>query len=235
MSNIPTITTTEAPAPPANLNPVHQQATEEGGTATYTPSSAGAPASSSSSSGSGSKLPIEYTKFLPPIPEGVLPTWSIVIEFCDRCRWLHRATWVQTELFVTFGEKKDEPRSDHVQSITLLPMTKDETAGRFRVWVYGSKGAGGAQSTGPQSQVPNASRAICVYDRKIKGGFPELKELKQLIRDVISPNQSLGHSDHTQAPLEQGQKDQQGKSTKTTWATGHESNVGTASIAAAHD
>lgn len=173
MANIPQITTTEAPAPPANLNPLHAQATEAGGSATKAP----APSTAATSS---SKLPIEYTNFRPPIPEGALPSWSIVIEFCDRCRWYHRAAWTQTELFVTFGEKKDEEpakQGQSVQSITLLPMTRDETAGRFRVWLYGQRGPGGAASTGPQSSVTQGSRAICVYDRKVKGGFPELKEL----------------------------------------------------------
>lgn len=34
-----------------------------------------------------------------------------------------------------------------------------------------------------------------VFDRKIYGGFPEIKDLKQLVRDVVSPTKSLGHSD----------------------------------------
>jgi len=34
-----------------------------------------------------------------------------------------------------------------------------------------------------------------VYDRKDIGRFPEIKELKQLVRDVINPDKSLGHSD----------------------------------------
>lgn len=34
-----------------------------------------------------------------------------------------------------------------------------------------------------------------IYSRKEEGGFPELKVLKQLIRDHISPEKSLGHSD----------------------------------------
>jgi selenoprotein W-related protein len=34
-----------------------------------------------------------------------------------------------------------------------------------------------------------------VFDRKDYGGFPEIKELKQMIRDVVSPGRSLGHSD----------------------------------------
>ncbi|PVH25470.1 SelT/SelW/SelH family protein [Sphingobacterium corticibacter] len=34
-----------------------------------------------------------------------------------------------------------------------------------------------------------------VYDRKREGGFPEIKALKQLIRDEVNPEKSLGHSD----------------------------------------
>jgi selenoprotein W-related protein len=34
-----------------------------------------------------------------------------------------------------------------------------------------------------------------IFDRKIAGGFPEIKELKQLIRDKINPEKDLGHSD----------------------------------------
>jgi selenoprotein W-related protein len=34
-----------------------------------------------------------------------------------------------------------------------------------------------------------------VFDRKEYGGFPEIKELKQFVRDVVAPGKSLGHSD----------------------------------------
>ncbi len=34
-----------------------------------------------------------------------------------------------------------------------------------------------------------------VFDRKESGGFPEIKELKQLVRDIVSPGKNLGHSD----------------------------------------
>ncbi len=34
-----------------------------------------------------------------------------------------------------------------------------------------------------------------IYDRRKMGGFPEIKELKQLVRDVVAPQKSLGHSD----------------------------------------
>ena len=34
-----------------------------------------------------------------------------------------------------------------------------------------------------------------VWSRKAMNGFPEITILKQLVRDVIAPNKSLGHSD----------------------------------------
>ena len=34
-----------------------------------------------------------------------------------------------------------------------------------------------------------------LWSRKERGRFPELKELKQLIRDRIAPEKDLGHSD----------------------------------------
>ncbi|KAG9087648.1 hypothetical protein FRC06_002442 [Ceratobasidium sp. 370] len=84
---------------------------------------------------------------------------------------LHRATWVQTELFLTFLPPA-------LTSISLVPLNSSETGGRFRVWL----------ST-------NADPPLLVWDRKVEGGFPELKVLKQRIRDVIQPGTSLGHSD----------------------------------------
>ena len=34
-----------------------------------------------------------------------------------------------------------------------------------------------------------------VFDRKREGHFPEAKELKQIVRDIVCPERSLGHSD----------------------------------------
>ncbi|KAF4619109.1 hypothetical protein D9613_005592 [Agrocybe pediades] len=85
---------------------------------------------------------------------------------------LHRATWTQTELFLTFPPPA-------IGSITLIPLNRDETAGRFRVWL----------------SLPGTETPILAWDRKVEGGFPELKILKQRIRDHIQPGKSLGHSD----------------------------------------
>ena len=65
---------------------------------------------------------------------------------------LHRAQWVATELFLTFPPPE-------LASITVVPLTSDETAGRFRVWVF----------VDPSP--------VLAWDRKVEGGFPELKVL----------------------------------------------------------
>ncbi|MBL9034270.1 MAG: SelT/SelW/SelH family protein [Rhodospirillaceae bacterium] len=36
---------------------------------------------------------------------------------------------------------------------------------------------------------------VTIWSRKAEGRFPELKELKQRLRDVIAPERDLGHSD----------------------------------------
>ncbi|TFK76115.1 hypothetical protein BDN72DRAFT_831551 [Pluteus cervinus] len=100
-----------------------------------------------------------------------LSTPTLVIEFCDRCHWMHRANWLQLELFQTFPPQV-------LGCISLYPRNSDDTAGRFRVWLVGS----------------DDTRHL-VWDRKVEGGFPELKNLKQRIRDIIQPGRSLGHSD----------------------------------------
>jgi selenoprotein W-related protein len=35
-----------------------------------------------------------------------------------------------------------------------------------------------------------------IFDRKTYGGFPEIKYLKQLVRDEVHPGKDLGHSDN---------------------------------------
>jgi selenoprotein W-related protein len=36
---------------------------------------------------------------------------------------------------------------------------------------------------------------VVIFDRVKAGGFPEIKELKQSVRDIVNPEKSLGHSD----------------------------------------
>lgn len=60
--------------------------------------------------------------------------------------------------------------SEEIKSVTLLPS---ETGGRYTIFINDE----------------------IVFDRKDTGHFPEIKELKQLVRDVVNPAKSLGHSD----------------------------------------
>jgi len=39
-----------------------------------------------------------------------------------------------------------------------------------------------------------------VWERKRDGGFPDVKELKQRIRDIIEPHRDLGHLDRSSSP-----------------------------------
>jgi len=34
-----------------------------------------------------------------------------------------------------------------------------------------------------------------IWSRELDGGFPNIKQLKQLVRDEIAPDRNLGHSD----------------------------------------
>lgn len=60
--------------------------------------------------------------------------------------------------------------TDEIYGVTLMPS---ETGGSYIVSINDSR----------------------IFDRKEHGRFPEIKELKQLVRDVVSPDKGLGHSD----------------------------------------
>ena len=60
--------------------------------------------------------------------------------------------------------------ADEVKEVSLAPA---EVSGTFTIYI------GDAM----------------LFDRKTAGRFPEIKELKQLVRDIISPEKNLGHSD----------------------------------------
>jgi selenoprotein W-related protein len=63
--------------------------------------------------------------------------------------------------------------TDDIKMVSLQPS---EIAGRYTVCVNDK----------------------AIFDRKEQGHFPEVKELKQMIRDIVNPTKSLGHSDKKQ-------------------------------------
>ncbi|KAK1819507.1 hypothetical protein LTR12_006081 [Friedmanniomyces endolithicus] len=99
----------------------------------------------------------------------VLP--RIAITYWTQCKWLLRAAYFGQELLSTFGTTIGE--------IALIPAT----GGLFTVnLTYKPEGATEVQE-------------VLIWDRKAEGGFPETKILKQKIRNYISPEKKLGHSD----------------------------------------
>lgn len=159
----------------------------------------------------------------------------------SRHRWLHRATWTQTELFMTFPpaslDQTDDGKpapSPGLKSISLVPRNRPDTGGRFRVWLLLS-GDQDHSEGGPYAASAKGKERWrgwqLVWDRKIEGRFPEMKELvrhwktrpwlsalistsdagictqKQRIRNLIAPQQNLGHSDK---PVSRPSADHQG-------------------------
>ena len=88
---------------------------------------------------------------------------QIEIEYCTKCKWLLRASWISQELLSTF--------SNEISRITLIPS---EIAGIFEI---------------------RSDREI-IWERVKKGGMPEIKVLKQRVRDLVAPDKDLGHIDN---------------------------------------
>ena len=59
---------------------------------------------------------------------------------------------------------------DDISGVTLRPS---EISGRYTISVHDE----------------------IIFDRKQQGRFPEIKELKQMIRDKVNPGKNLGHAD----------------------------------------
>ena len=52
-----------------------------------------------------------------------------------------------------------------------------------------------ALSPGPEGVFQVELDDAVIWSRATEGRFPELKELKQLVRDRVAPERTLGHSD----------------------------------------
>nr|POF15484.1 hypothetical protein CFP56_48679 [Quercus suber] len=101
----------------------------------------------------------------------------VAITFCTQCKWMLRAAYFGQELLSTFGSAIGE--------IALIPAT----GGLFQVNVTHRV------TTDVDGNGQASVKEVLLWDRKAKGGFPETKVLKQLVRDVIEPGKGLGHSD----------------------------------------
>ena len=60
--------------------------------------------------------------------------------------------------------------TDDIKQVVLQPS---ETGGSYKIFIDDTK----------------------IFDRKEYNGFPEIKEIKQLVRDIVNPEKNLGHAD----------------------------------------
>lgn len=103
---------------------------------------------------------------------GGVERYQVSFEYCTGCKWGLRSFWMAQELLMTFEDDAG------LAAVTLIP-SRAKPGGVFRIKCH------------------TAAADTLVWDRKENNGFPKMKELKQLVRDQISPARFLGHSDTT--------------------------------------
>ncbi|AEO69422.1 uncharacterized protein THITE_2119813 [Thermothielavioides terrestris NRRL 8126] len=117
----------------------------------------------------------------------------ITIRFCTQCKWMLRAAYYAQELLSTFstslGEVALQPGTGGVFVVELTTASTNPTTAT-------TAERAGSDEPDPTAP-PSAASAVPVvlWDRKRDGGFPETKELKRRVRDVIQPGRDLGHVD----------------------------------------
>ena len=96
----------------------------------------------------------------------------IEFEYCTGCKWMLRSAYYAQELLTTFEKEIGE--------VALIPCKTE--AGTFIIRIDGNQ----------------------VWNRKNEStpGFPDIKDLKQIVRDIVSPSKSLGHSDNKNKIIE---------------------------------
>ncbi|MCJ1303681.1 hypothetical protein MMC08_006491 [Hypocenomyce scalaris] len=106
----------------------------------------------------------------------------ITIKFCTQCKWMLRAAYFAQELLSTFSTSLGE--------VSLVPST----GGVFTVdLLYAPISNPDKNAEDGTGEVKTQTQTL--WDRKTEGGFPETKELKKRVRDLIDPSRDLGHVD----------------------------------------
>ncbi|GFP52220.1 hypothetical protein TASIC1_0001037200 [Trichoderma asperellum] len=115
-----------------------------------------------------------------PHPQGAVlaPLPRITIQFCTQCKWMLRAAYYAQELLSTFSLSLGE--------VALQPST----GGTFIVTIHTP-----APTASSSPSEPPSIKSTILWNRKTDQGFPETKELKRRVRDVIEPGRDLGHVD----------------------------------------
>ncbi|KAI3336912.1 hypothetical protein HD806DRAFT_528494 [Xylariaceae sp. AK1471] len=136
-----------------------------------------------------SSIPAQRPASQTTAPPSKFPLPRITIRFCTQCKWMLRAAYFAQELLSTFSTSLGE--------VALQPTT----GGIFIVEIFHNEpsseaaGSSGPISTATTTDPHPTIQQRVLWDRKIDGGFPETKELKRRVRDVIEPGRNLGHVD----------------------------------------
>lgn len=105
----------------------------------------------------------------------------VSIAYCVRCKWMLRSAWYMQEILQTFCTTQDSTVDGlpklAVNSVLLKPSL---VAGTFTIAVKVKKG----------------ESWTVIWDRKMDGGFPDSKTVKQKIRDLVKPGMNMRHVDH---------------------------------------
>ncbi|KAG6238149.1 hypothetical protein E4U25_001986 [Claviceps purpurea] len=104
----------------------------------------------------------------------------VTIRFCTQCRWMLRAAYYAQELLSTF--------STSLGQVSLQPST----GGIFTITIQTSSSSPDLPGTDTGTGIGDIQ---VLWDRKRDGGFPEVKDLKRRVRDVVEPGRNLGHVD----------------------------------------
>jgi selenoprotein W-related protein len=118
----------------------------------------------------GRPVPLQLSSVSSNTKQELSERYQVSVEYCTGCKWGLRSFWMAQELLMTFEEEVG------LAAVTLTP-SREKPGGVFRIKCH------------------TAAGDTLLWDRKENGGFPKMKELKQLVRDQVSPSHFLGHSD----------------------------------------
>ncbi|KAK0516101.1 hypothetical protein JMJ35_002135 [Cladonia borealis] len=120
------------------------------------------------------------------VPQGPIVLPRVTIRFCTQCKWMLRAAYFAQELLSTFSTSLGE--------VSLVPST----GGVFTIDIVHAGSPSDPQTVSQEGRLTTQTSRL--WDRKTEGGFPEVKHLKQLVRNIIDPTRDLGHVDRHNKP-----------------------------------
>ncbi|KIW47634.1 uncharacterized protein PV06_00313 [Exophiala oligosperma] len=126
----------------------------------------------------------------------------ISIKFCTQCKWNLRAAYYAQELLQTFGTSVGEialvPATGGIFTVTMTHAVATSTSTDSKVTQKSEESPEQMEPTTTTMTTTTVTATDTIlWDRKTDGGFPETKELKSRVRNIIQPGRDLGHIDRS--------------------------------------